>query len=145
MIRIEREVRVDRPREEVFAYLTDPERIPEWQTSAISVAREDDEDVAVGTRWRETRVFMGKHVEQTVETTRFEPHEEFALEVVEGPIPLRVYHRLRDEGGATHIEVRGEAEPGGMFRFGARFIVPVVERQFDDDFVRLRANVERAT
>ena len=142
MIRIEREVRIARPREEVFAYLTDPERIPEWQETAVEVAAEPG-DRGVGSRWRETRVFMGKRIEQTVETTAYQPLEEFALAVVDGPIPLRVHHRLTDTDGDTSIHVTGEGEPGGMFRFGARFIVPVVERQFDADFARLREIVER--
>ncbi|MBW3593188.1 MAG: SRPBCC family protein [Actinobacteria bacterium] len=144
MIRIERDVRVGRPRPEVFAYLTDPERIPEWQATAVEVVREHEGDLAVGMRWKETRVFMGKRIEQTVETTKYEPVEEFALAVVDGPIPLRIHHRLADDGGATVISVTGEGEPGGMFRFGARLIVPVVERQFDEDFARLRAIVESA-
>ena len=142
MIRIEREVRVERPRSAVFAFLTDPDRIPEWQASAVEVVHDAAEPVGVGTRWRETRVFMGKRIEQTVEATRYEPLEEFALAVVDGPIPLRVHHRLTEDAGATLIGVTGEAEPGGMFRFGARFIVPVVERQFDEDFARLRTIVE---
>ena len=143
MIRIEREVRVERPRADVFAYLTDPERIPEWQASAVHVAHESRAGVGVGTRWRETRVFMGKRIEQTVEATRYKPHEEFGIAVVDGPVPLRVHHRLAEEDGATVITVNGEAEPRGRLRFGARFIVPVVERQFDEDFERLRAIVER--
>lgn len=145
MIRIEREVRVERPRGDVFAYLTDPDRIPEWQASAVDVTREAGEGVGEGTRWRETRVFMGKRLEQTVETTRYEPVEEFAIEVVNGPIPLRVRHRLAEDGGVTLISVTAEAEPGGMFRFGARLIVPVVERQFDEDFARLREILERGS
>ena len=145
VIRIEREVRVGRPRPEVFAYLADPDRIPEWQTSAVGVARDGAGALGVGARWRETRLFMGKQVEQTVETTRYEPPAEFEIHVVEGPIPLRVRHRLREEGvGATIIDVVGEGEPGGMLRFGARFIVPAVERQFDDDFARLRSILEQA-
>lgn len=143
MIRIEREVRVARPRAEVFGYLSNPDRIPEWQASAVDVTRAPGDAGRAGARWRETRVFMGKRIEQTVETTRYEPVEEFAIEVVEGPIPLRVHHRLTEpEQAATLISVTAEAEPRGRFRFGARLIVPVVERQFDEDFARLRMIVE---
>jgi ligand-binding SRPBCC domain-containing protein len=145
VIRIEREMRVERPRDAVFAYLADPTRIPEWQATAVEVVRDAGTDVGVGTRWRETRVFMGKRIEQTVETTKYQPVDEFALAVVDGPIPLRIHHRLADDDGATLISVAGEGEPGGMFRFGARFIVPVVERQFDEDFARLRALLERGS
>ncbi len=142
MIRVEREVRISRPRADVFAYLTDPERIPDWQGTVVEVARETDGPLEVGARWRETRVFMGRRIEQTVETTIWEPDEEFAVAVVDGPVPLRVRHLLSDDGDATLVRVTGEAEPSGMFRFGARLIVPAVERQFDQDFARLREVVE---
>ena len=143
MIRIEREVRIDRPPRDVFRTLADPVRIPEWQASVAAIALEDDAPLRRGSRWRETRVFMGKRVEQTVETTAYEPNELFALEVVDGPIPLRVRHVLRTDGESTVVSVTGEGEPGGLFRFGARLIVPTVERQFDEDFARLREIVER--
>ena len=143
MIRVEREVRVERPPEEVFAYLADPERIPEWQASVAAVERDSSEAMGVGARWRETRVFMGRRIDQTVETTAYRPGEEFAVEVVDGPIPLRVHHAFRREGDATVVSVRGEGEPGGRFRLGSRFIVALVKRQFDEDFARLREIVER--
>ena len=34
MIHVQRRVRLDPPPDEVFAYLTDVERIPEWQAEA---------------------------------------------------------------------------------------------------------------
>ena len=144
MIAIEREVRVDRPPDVVFAVLANSERIPEWQASVAAVTVESDEPLGVGSRWRESRSFLGRRIEQTVAVSEYAAGERLAIEVVEGPVPLRVDHRLRPEDGGTVITVRGEGEPGGALRVGARLLVRAVERQFDQDFARLRAIVEGA-
>src|SRR5206468_5629242 len=36
MVRVEHQVTINRPPSEVFAYITDMERIPEWQATALS-------------------------------------------------------------------------------------------------------------
>ena len=36
------ETRIDRPVAEVFAYATDPDKLPSWQTNTVSARREDD-------------------------------------------------------------------------------------------------------
>jgi len=58
-------VDVDRPRSEVFAYLTDTDPLHEWQPS---VAQADWQGArAVGTRIRERRRFLGHRLEMELE------------------------------------------------------------------------------
>jgi uncharacterized protein YndB with AHSA1/START domain len=41
---------ISRRPEDVFSYVTDPSRFPEWQGSVVSVRREGDGPLAVGSR-----------------------------------------------------------------------------------------------
>src|SRR5438128_214796 len=56
---------IARPPEDVFAYLTDVSKLPEWQSSAISA--ESDGPVREGTRIREQRKFVGRDLRTELE------------------------------------------------------------------------------
>jgi len=45
-------VEIDRPPEEVFAYVTDPSRFAEWQKNVVSGGVENDGPRSVGSRAR---------------------------------------------------------------------------------------------
>ena len=47
---------IDRPAGEVFDYVTDPERLPTWQTNTISSRPVTGEPLGVGTRLREVHL-----------------------------------------------------------------------------------------
>lgn len=55
MIRIELPVAVARPVPDVLAYVTDLERLAEWQSNVVSVTKETDGPMGPGTRLREVR------------------------------------------------------------------------------------------
>lgn len=42
---------IARPPEQVFAYVTDPIRFPEWQYDVVSVRMEDDAPAGAGSRF----------------------------------------------------------------------------------------------
>lgn len=132
---------IDRPVEDVFAYLTAVERLPEWQASAVE-ARWEDEPVRVGSRMTEVRKFMGRRAESTLEVTEYEPNRRFALRVVSGPVPYRVDHTFEALDGRTRIVFRGEGEPGRYFKLAQGMVARAAERQFKADFANLKTVLE---
>jgi uncharacterized protein YndB with AHSA1/START domain len=132
---------IERPPEEVFAYLADVRHLPEWQTGIVEL-RADDEP-RLGGRHVEVRSLLGKRIEATLEITAYEPPRRFDLEVVEGPLKLRVAHTLEPVDGGTRVEVDGEGDPGRLFRFAGPLLARAVEKQTRDDLARLKRLLER--
>jgi uncharacterized protein YndB with AHSA1/START domain len=139
-VRFEVELDIDRPPEDVFALLTDVTRLPEWQGSAVSASAEGE--VALGTRIRETRRFLGREYKVVHEVSAYEPPHRFDVRSVEGPIPLTVRHTLEPSGGGTRLEVLGEANVKGVLRFAAGGIAKTAEAEFQRDFERLKEILE---
>jgi uncharacterized protein YndB with AHSA1/START domain len=139
-VRFAVEVAIDRAPEDVFALLTDIDRMPEWQNSAASASA----DVALGrgTRIRETRRLMGREFKVVHEVTAYDPPHRFDVESVEGPIPLTIRHTLEPSGGGTHLEVVVEAQPKGMLRFAAAGIAKTGEAELRRDVERLKEILE---
>lgn len=80
-------VDVARPPEKVFAYLSDPEKLSEWQ-GAAEVTQLTDGPVGPGTRFREVHVAMGRRMESVTEFAEYEPPRRLRVRIVEGPLPV---------------------------------------------------------
>lgn len=140
MIRIEFGIDVDRPPSEVFAYLTDAERVPQWQASAVEAHWEGEK--SRGARVREVRKFLGRRMESELEVTAYEPDRRFGLKVLSGPVPFSAEHTLEPRDGGTHLTFVGEGEPGGFFKLAEPIVARTAERQFKNDFETLKDMLE---
>jgi carbon monoxide dehydrogenase subunit G len=131
-VRITHEVTIARPREEVFAYLSDPGNLPEWQSGVSEVRKEDDR------HFREVRRILGREVTSDVEVTELVPPRRFDLAVRSGPLSVEVSHTLETAGEGTRLVVAGEANAGLMGPFVGRKL----EKQVQQDFAKLKALLE---
>ena len=68
-MRMEHMVVIQRPPGEVFAYLTDVSKLPEWQSSASEASVEGE--MGLGARVHEVRSLLGRRAESTLEVTEF--------------------------------------------------------------------------
>jgi uncharacterized protein YndB with AHSA1/START domain len=142
VIEVEHTLEIDRPAEEVFEYLTDVSRLPEWQSSAASA--ELDGKLREGARIREVRTFMGRRAASTLEVTEYEPPSRFSLRVVDGPIRYSVEHALEALDGRTLVTFVGRGEPRGVPRLMQGAVRRAVERQFVKDLEAFKRNLESA-
>ncbi len=140
MVRLEFSFDIDRPPSEVFAYLTDPANLPEWQSSALEAHWEGEQ--AAGARIKEVRKFLGRRMESELEVTAYEPDRRFALKVLSGPVPFSVDHMLVARNGGTRLTFVGEGEPGGFFKLAEPIVARTAERQFKSDFETLKDVLE---
>jgi carbon monoxide dehydrogenase subunit G len=140
VIHIELTVEIARTPEEVFALLSDVERLPEWQTSAVEAHTEGP--LAQGSRITETRRLLGREVDSELEVVAYEPPKRLTLRSLGGPVRFTVDHELVAQDGGTRLTLVAEAEPGGLMRFTGPMIARTAEQQFRQDFDRLKALLE---
>jgi uncharacterized membrane protein len=142
MIRFEFTEVVNRPAEEVFAYLTDVERLPEWQ-SMVSESRQDSPGpMGAGTRVADVRNFLGRRIETVAEVTAYESPTRFDVRSVSGPIPFQISHTLEPREASTIVKVEAQGEPGGFFKLAEPLVSRQAERQFKNDFATLKDLLE---
>ena len=133
-------VEIARPPEEVFAYLADVSKLPEWQASLVRASA--DGEVRVGTRIRERRTFMGRERDTELEVTVYEPPRRFDLRSRGGPVSFDIRHVLEPAGGGTRLNAELDFKLGAMIRLAARPLLKPAEREFHDDFQRLKRTLE---
>jgi len=76
---------VARSREEVFAYVTDPSTMPEWQDGAVS-GHMDAPTTRVGSKCTTVRRIGGREREVSTEITEYDPPRRWADRGIDGPI-----------------------------------------------------------
>jgi uncharacterized membrane protein len=141
-LKVDHEITVNRPAAEVFAYLTNIETLPEWQASVVAAHKQGAGPVAAGTRFVESRRWLGHSVESTIEVTEHKPAECFALRVVSGPVSFRVTHTLEERDGATRVRIQGEGEPHGLARMAGGLMARRARQEFETDFGRFKSLLE---
>jgi uncharacterized membrane protein len=77
---IERSVEVDRPAADVWTVLEDVRRIPTYSPSTVAVSDAPERLSAVGQRFRQTVVVLGRHFESDWTVTELQPGRRVALE-----------------------------------------------------------------
>jgi uncharacterized protein YndB with AHSA1/START domain len=135
-VRLEQVIQIDRPPEDVFALLTDPLRLADWQKGTVEVRREKHGPVAVGERLHEVHAAMGRRVASTFEVSACEPPRLFALKVVDAPLPLDGRWELTATGGGTRLRFLGEGPISAWMK-------PLLGLQFRRHHRRLKNLLER--
>jgi uncharacterized protein YndB with AHSA1/START domain len=79
-------IEISRSPEDVFAYVTDPSHLPEWQGGVVRVERVGEGPVAVGTRAVVTRRIGRREVNMTTEIAELDPPRGFAVRSLDGPV-----------------------------------------------------------
>ncbi|WP_432137995.1 MULTISPECIES: SRPBCC family protein [unclassified Streptomyces] len=117
---------VDRRPEDVWAYVADPSRLPEWQRSAVSAERLDTEPLGIGSRVRVVRYVGRREVPMTMEFTQYDPPRAWAMRGIDGPVRGRFHGEITpiDDGTRSHVTLDLDFEPHGI----GRVLVPLVVR-----------------
>ena len=107
---VEESVVVARPPGEVYDFVADLERAPEWQSSLESV------DVERGV---EVRTFAGHRREASFEVTQHERPIRFGVESRSGPVRAHAVFAFAPVDEATQVDFRLDVEVGGAARLAA--------------------------
>ncbi|NIS83498.1 MAG: hypothetical protein GTO14_25620 [Anaerolineales bacterium] len=142
MIKIEHSVVINRPVEEVFAFLEDSQNDPKWQAGVLEVEQTSEGAIEVGTTFREVRKFLGRRLESTYEISEYELNKKFAFKATSGPIPYSISTTFEPAAGGTKVSVLGEAEVGGFFKLGEAVVSRTFANALEADFDSLKAIME---
>jgi uncharacterized protein YndB with AHSA1/START domain len=134
---------IARPVHDVFAYVTDPSKLPTWQTNTVSVAQEDEGPLKVGSRLREVhRGPRGKELASLVEVSELDPDRAFSMRMLEGPLPIHAQIAFAPTETGTRMEFRAHGEPAGAMRLAQPLLRVALKRQFADHCATLKRVME---
>ena len=127
MAPITNSVEIARSPEQVFAYVTDPSRLTEWQESAVSSRLEGGDAPAVGSRVVVVRRVGRRERTMTVELAELNPPTSWAVRGVDGPVRGNVKGTVEplDDGARSRVTIELDFEGHGI----GKLLVPLVVRR----------------
>jgi len=117
---------IARPVEDVFAYVTDPRTMPEWQQGAVR-GHMDGPTTRVGSRCTTVRKIGGREREVTTEITEYDPPHRWADRGIEGPIRAIVAVTVEPlaEGTGSRVSIELDFSGHGV----GKLLVPLIVRR----------------
>jgi uncharacterized protein YndB with AHSA1/START domain len=132
-------IEIARRPEDVFAYVTDPSHVPDWQESAVSVR--GDAPLTVGSRVEVTRKVGGTERSMTNEVTEVSPPTSWALRGIDGPIRGNVTGTVEPlgEGERSRVTIALDFEGHGI----GKLLLPLfVRRQVQAEMPKNMQNLK---
>jgi Polyketide cyclase / dehydrase and lipid transport len=143
-IKQEHSVLIDRPVEEVFAFVTDPNNDPLWHASTLDTEQTSEGSVGVGTTYRIVLKFLGRRIETTYEIIEYEPPRKHCVRITSGPIPAVGCLLLEPTNDASirFTQNLDRGELGFFFRMAEPLVRRAINRQSETDLATLRDLLE---
>ena len=132
-MKIEEQVEIARPPEDVYALVSDLRRGHEWQPSLVRV------DVERGV---EVRRIAGQEREASFDVTRNEAPRLFEIVSRGGPVRATATFELHPNGAGTRLDLSLILELGGPLRFAGGMVRGRAEREARENLERLKALLE---
>jgi uncharacterized membrane protein len=109
VLEFENTIHIDRPVDEVFAFLSDFENIPKWNYYVLEVRQLSKNPIGVGTTYHQIR----KTDEQDFRIIEFEPNHTVAVKTLPQSSPdLEMRFTLYEERGTTRIRDEWKLDTG---------------------------------
>jgi hypothetical protein len=123
MISIEESIIIQRPIEEVFAFMSETANLPLWQTDVLEARHTPEGPVQVGTQLTLVRVLMGRTIEATAVISAYEPPTHYAYQSTTGYTATGV-NMCKATCEGTKVTTRFDLQTGDLFTLAE----PVVGR-----------------
>lgn len=143
MKHVETSITINRPIDQVFAFITDFARATEWQVGIIEAHVTSNGARGVGTTYVWVQQIVGQKMDTSGEITAWDPPQRYEWKSTNGPFPVSGGVTLCAEGNGTVMTQYADAEPGGFFKLAEGLLVKQIEGQFAQSLQKLKALLEK--
>ena len=141
MIQHEVTIHLNKPVEQVFAFLMDTSKLSTWQSNLIKSEQLTEGPLRTGSRFREVRRINNKEEEIQGEITALEPNKRLETKTVTKPQAM-VSYSLDPEQGGTRLKYKFVLITSGMMRLLEPVIASSIKKDTEADFETLKQMLE---
>ena len=141
MIQHEVTLHLNRPVDQVFAFLTEYQNLRSWQSNLVENEQLTEGPLRVGTRFREVRRTGPGQSEIQGEITDFEPNKRLSTRTTTKP-QVTVSYFLERESDGTRLSYQFVMLTSGLMRLLEPMIAGSIKKDTEMDFQKLKSILE---
>jgi uncharacterized protein YndB with AHSA1/START domain len=141
MIQHEVTIHLNKPVEQVFAFLVDMSKLTTWQSNLIKSEQITEGPLHTGSRFREIRRMGKRESEIQGEITGFEPNKRLETKTVSKPQAM-VSYTLDPEPNGTRLKYKFVLITNGLMRLLEPMIASSIKKDTEADFETLKHILE---
>ena len=142
MTTFETSVRIERPIEEVFAFVSDPIQFPLWNSAVQTVMGTSGERGEPGSTYSMERELPTGRVENELEVFIREHPGEFGIRTTRGPTPFVYQYGFATDGADTIVHLDARVELAGVAAVLGPLAGRGIRRGVDANFAALKRILE---
>lgn len=143
MINLDLGILVDRPMKDVFAFVSDPNNMSQWNSAIVSLQQATPGTVVVGTKFKTIGEMMGRRIEGEMQVTAFEPDTKCGFQVNAGPMQVNITLSFKTVGTGTKVSLNAQGNPGGIFKLAEGVMAGQVKTMMEGNLARLKSALEK--
>jgi uncharacterized membrane protein len=143
MVTNEKIITINRPINEVFAYVSNMENGPKWQPELLEVRRITKGPVKIGSQFTSARKIMGQKLETTIEFAAYEPNSKYIIKSIAGPLPFEQTTLFESTADGTRLTTKIELYPSGDMAQAEPMLAETLKQEMETDFEGLKKLLER--
>ena len=144
MFQVQVSIVINRPLEEVFAFLSDLENNLKWRSGMIEAKKTSAGPIGVGTTYRMINNFFGRQVEGEAVVTEYEPNRKYATMNKSG-LPIKTQRTFEPVEGGTRVTFSVETELGKFFKPIEPLLANIGKRRVEADAITVKNLIEAGT
>jgi uncharacterized membrane protein len=142
MVTYRKTITIDKPIPEVFDYISDLEKVPQWQSALAEVERITKSPLGVGSLYKSERKFLGRKLEAEIELIVYELNKRIVFRSISGSTPFEQSYVFEITPQGTRLTTLLELHTTGLMVLAEPLIASSVRREMEVDFGRLKDMLE---
>ena len=142
MVRITSAISIKRKPEQVFAYLSNFENNPKWQSGMVKARFTSEPPLAIGSTYTQEAKFMGRQVHSNFTVSDYEPGRLVKISTTSGSFPITVTRIVEPAEDGCLVRAIVEGDATGFIKVVEPLMQLMVKRSVDGDYRRLKELLE---
>ncbi len=139
---ISAEIVINRPRNEVAAFASDPGNDPAWIGGIVEAKTLTGPPFGKGAKVARVASFLGRRMEYEPEVVEYEPNSLVAMKA-DSPFPMTIRYTFAGAGrGGTKMTILVQGGGTGFYSVAAPLLAMMVRRNVSQDLKRLKRMLE---
>ena len=144
-MKLETTITIERPVDEVLAYVTVVENTTQWTESTVEAVQTSEGPIGAGSTCRIVSQAMGKRFTHEFEVTDFQPAKRYAVQSTDGPFPINMTYTVEVVEEGTRMHIVSETDLGGLMSIAGALISGAAQKQMETDHRNLKRVLESST